>query len=169
MEGPVDSTTPAGTRAGNDATPPLVERRVTAVDRRRTSVRSLLRGAFNPRRRGGRRAGDRYMPIDWHHPDLMFLSLVMLGLSVVDAFLTVTLLNGGADEENPLLALLVIEHPTLFAVVKMALTGAGTVLLVALAQSRLFRVIPGRRVFQGLVVAYLTLVLYEAWLLRAAL
>ena len=103
--------------------------------------------------------------IDWHHPHLMFLSLVMLTLSVADAFLTVTLLGNGAEETNPLLALFVTRHPALFAVVKMALTGVGIVLLVAVARSRLFRVVSGQRVFQALVLAYLALVSYEVWLL----
>jgi len=96
----------------------------------------------------------------------MFLSLVMLGLSVADAFLTVTLLNRGAEETNPLLALFVTLHPSLFAAVKMALTGISIVLLVAVAQSRVFRVISGKLVLQSLALTYLALVLYEAWLLR---
>jgi hypothetical protein len=166
MDRPVDSTIPVSATAPNDATTTFVERRVSKVDRRRLSVRSILQGAFSPRRRAGRRDSDRYTPIDWHHPHLMFLSLVMLALSVADAFLTVTLLNSGAEEANPLLALFVTLHPALFAAVKMALTGVSIVLLVAVAQSRLFRVISGRLVFQGLVLAYLALVLYEAWLLR---
>ena len=166
MDRPVNSTAPASPAAPNDATAAVVERRASDADRRRLSVRSILQGAFSPRRRAGRRGGDQDTPIDWHHPHLMFLSLVMLGLSVADAFLTVTLLNSGADEANPLLAVLVTFHPSLFAAVKMALTGVSIVLLVAVSQSRLFRVISGRLVFQGLVVAYLALVLYEAWLLR---
>jgi Domain of unknown function (DUF5658) len=166
MDRPADSTTTANPTAPNGAVKTLVERRVSQVDRRRLSVRSILRGAFSPRRRAGRRISDEDTPIDWHRPHLMFLSLVMLGLSVVDAFLTVTLLNGGAEEANPLLALFVTLHPSLFAAVKMALTGVSIVLLVAVAQSRLFRVISGRLVFQSLVLAYLALVLYESWLLR---
>lgn len=166
MDRPVESPAPATPAASNDAATGFAERRVSTVDRRRLSVRSILRGAFSPRRRAGRRASDGGTPIDWHHPHLMFLSVVMLGLSVADAFLTVTLLNSGAEEANPLLALFVTSHPSLFAAVKMALTGVSTVLLVAVAQSRLFRVISGRLVFQGLALAYLALVLYEAWLLR---
>ena len=161
MDRPLDSTVPTKPNAPSDATTTFVDRRVSKVERRRLSVRSILRGAFIPRRRAGRRASDQDTPIDWHNPHLMFLSLVMLGLSVADAFLTVTLLNNGAEEANPLLALFVITHPSVFAGVKMALTGVSIVLLVAVAQSRLFRVISGRLVFQGLV-----LVLYEAWLLR---
>lgn len=166
MDRPAQDSTPASAREPDDASAPFAERRVSNVDRRRMSVRSILQGAFRPRRRAGRRASDQDTPIDWHHPHLMFLSLAMLALSVADAFLTVTLLNNGAEEANPLLALFVTRYPSLFAVVKMGLTGVGIVLLVAVAQSRLFRVIPGKLVFQGLVLAYLALVIYEAWLLR---
>ena len=165
MDRPVDSTAPVNPTSTNDASAPFVERRVSNDERRRWSVRSILQGAFSPRRRAGRRASD-HTPIDWHHPHLMFLSLVMLGLSVADALLTVTLLNRGAEETNPLLALFVTLHPSLFAAVKMALTGISTVLLVAVAQSRVFRMISGKLVLQSLALTYLALVLYEAWLLR---
>ena len=110
MDRPVESTAPASPTAPNDATTAIVERRASAVNRRRLSVRSILRGAFSPRRRAGRRTSDQDTPIDWHHPHLMFLSLVMLTLSVADAFSTVTLLNSGAEEANPLLALFVASH-----------------------------------------------------------
>jgi hypothetical protein len=165
MDRPADAAPSDNSTKPDGTTSTFAERRVSTVDRRRLTVRTILQGAFNPRRRAGRRASDQGLPIDWHHPELMILSLVMLGLSVADAFLTVTLLNHGAEEANPLLAWFVTSHPSLFAAVKMALTGIGTVLLVAVAQSRLFRVIPGKRVFQILVLAYFVLVLYEAWLI----
>jgi uncharacterized protein DUF5658 len=168
MDRPVDPTNaPATPATPNDTPTAFVERRVNEVERRRLSIRSILQGAFRPRRRAGRRAGDQGLPIDWHHPHLMFLSLVMLALSIADAFLTVTLLNGGAEEANPLLAIFVTSHPSMFAAVKMGLTGVSIVLLVAVAQTRLFRVVSGKLVFQLLVLAYLALVLYEAWMLRA--
>ncbi|HVY65501.1 MAG TPA: DUF5658 family protein [Gammaproteobacteria bacterium] len=166
MDRPRDSGADQPATTASDAAP-LVERRANTADRRSLTVRSILRGAFNPRRRAGRRTTDRDVPIDWHHPQLLFLALTMLALSVADAFLTVTLLGNGATEVNPLLALLVNEHPSLFAVVKMALTGIGIVLLVAVARSRLFRIVPGKAVFLALVAAYAVLVAYEAWLIRA--
>jgi hypothetical protein len=99
----------------------------------------------------------------------MFLSVVMLTLSLTDAFMTVTLLNAGAVETNPLLALVVHEHPRLFAAAKMLLTGCGIVILVAVARRRLFGLVSARTVFQTLVLAYLGLVVYEIWLLRIGL
>ena len=162
-----DRAIPTDERAAvpdTEAGPPFAERRVNKVDRRTTSLRSFLQGGLVPRRRAGRRASDHYLPIDWHDPYLLFLALLMLLLSVTDAFFTVTLLTDGAQETNLLLAFVLNEHPRLFAAVKMALTGFGIVVLVAVARSRLLSVISGRLLFQGLAFAYLVLVAYEVWL-----
>jgi hypothetical protein len=148
--------------------PPAVERRV-ADERRRTSLRSFLTGGLKPRRRDGRRAGEQHLPIDWHEPYLLFLSLTILLLSVADAFLTITLITGGANEANPLLAFVLREHPDLFATIKMLLTGGGVLVLVAVARARLFRVMRVGVVLQGVFVAYVALIAYEWWLLRTFL
>jgi hypothetical protein len=55
------------------------------------------------------------LPIDWHEPYLLFLAMTILLLSVADAFLTITLIMGGAQEANPLLAFILDEHPEWFA------------------------------------------------------
>ena len=167
MDEPTDRSASSSSAPAQGAGAPFVERRVNKVDRRRITLRSILQGGFPPRRRGGRRAGDHEQPIDWHDPYLMLLALVMLVLSIADAFMTVTLLGSGAEEANPLLAFTLHQHPYLFSVVKMALTGGAVIVLVVVARSRLFRLVPGRTVFQSLVLAYLGLVVYEAWLLRA--
>jgi hypothetical protein len=78
--------------------------------------------------------------------------------------LTVTLLTDGGEETNPLLAFMLNRHPSLFAAVKMALTGFGIVVLVAVARVRLLGLISVRLLFQALVLAYLALVAYELWL-----
>ena len=85
------------------------------------TLRSFLKGGITPRRRDGRRADEQHLPIDWHEPYLLFLSVMILLLSVADAFLTLTLIMGGAQEANPLLAFILRDHPELFAVVKMTL------------------------------------------------
>jgi hypothetical protein len=142
--------------------PPTLDRRVQ--DRRALTWRTLLASSFAPRRRGGRRASDHDVPVDFHDPRLLVPVLLMLGLSVVDGFLTVTLMKEGATEANPLLAFVLDEHPRLFAAVKMVLTGGGAVLLVALARARVFKVVRVSFFLYGLVAAYLMLVAYEAWL-----
>jgi hypothetical protein len=148
--------------------PAAAERRV-AVDRRRPSLRSFIKGGFKPRRRTGRRASQHHLPIDWHEPYLLFLSLTILLLSVADAFLTITLIMGGASEANPLLAFVLHEHPELFATLKMGLTGTGVLVLVAVARVRLLRLMPVGVVLQGVFVGYVALIAYEWWLLRTFL
>jgi uncharacterized protein DUF5658 len=159
---PVDREVPAVLRAGV-----YVERR-RGGDRRRLTLRTFLQGGFTPRRRGGRRAGEHHLPIDWHEPYLLFLALTILLLSVADAFITLTLITGGAREANPLLAYVLRDHPEWFAAVKMGLTGAGVLMLVAMARSRLFRMRVGF-VLQGIFVAYVALIAYEWWLVRTLL
>ena len=152
--------------ASGEAPPAFRERRVSTIDRRALTWRTFLASGFSPRRRSGRRADEQDLPVDYHEPYLLFLAVVMLILSVCDAFLTVKLMADGASEANPLLAFVLNEHPRLFAVTKMALTGFGVVLLVAMARTKLFKLVRAVVFFQLLVVAYLTLVAYEAWLVR---
>lgn len=147
---------------------PLAERR-RGPDRRHLSLSSFLRGGITPRRRRGRRADEQHLPIDWHEPYLLFLSVMILLLSFADAFLTLTLIMGGATEANPLMAFILNDHPQLFAVSKMGLTGLGVVVLVALARARLFRMLRAGFVLQGFFVAYVALIAYEWWLLRTFL
>jgi hypothetical protein len=145
-----------------------IERRAGA-DRRHTSLRSFLRGGVTPRRRYGRRAGEHHLPIDWHEPYLLFVSLMILLLSVADAFFTLTLIMNGAREANPFMAVVLRDFPELFAIVKMGLTGAGVLVLVAVARARLFHIMRVGFVLQGFFVAYVALIAYEWWLLRAIL
>jgi hypothetical protein len=138
-------------------------------DRRRLTLRSFLKGGITPRRRSGRRADEQHLPIDWHEPYLLFLAMMILLLSVADAFLTITLIMAGAEEANPLLAFVLHEHPELFAILKMGLTGTGVLVLVAVARARLFRVMRAGFLLQGVFVAYVALIAYEWWLLRTFL
>ena len=154
---------PAAVRAGVG-----VERR-RGGDRRRLTLRSFLQGGLNPRRRGGRRAGEQHLPVDWHEPYLLFLSLTILLLSVADAFLTITLIMGGAQEANPVMAYVLRDRPEWFAAIKMGLTGPGVLVLVAMARSRVFRVMRVGLVLQGIFVVYVALIAYEWWLLRTFL
>jgi Domain of unknown function (DUF5658) len=146
----------------------FTERR-TVGDRRRTTLRTFLQSGFTPRRRGGRRSGEHHLPIDWHEPYLLFLALTILLLNVADAFLTLTLLTVGAHEANPVLAFVLDEHPKLFAVTKMGLTGVGILVLVAIARARVFNIMRVGTLLHVVLVGYAALILYEWWLLRALL
>ena len=124
---------------------------------------------MTPRRRGGRRVDEQHLPVDLVEPYLFFLSLTILLLSVADAFLTLTLIMGGAREANPFLAYILRDLPEWFAAVKMGLTGAGVLVLVAMARSRVFRIMRVGFVLQGIFVVYVALIAYEWWALRTLL
>lgn len=128
-------------------------------------MQTFLRGSLLARRRGDRRADDRYH-VDWHEPDLLFLAVTTLMLSVIDAFFTLTLLRHGATEVNPLMDYLLQQHPRMFAAVKMVLTGTGVLVLVAAARAHLFRIVRVKTVMQCMLLCYIALFAYEMWLLR---
>lgn len=148
------------------STPPPQERR-SGYDRRALTMRTFFQGGLTPRRRGGRRCGEGHALVDWHEPHLLLLSLMILLLSVTDAFLTLTLMTHGAAEVNPLLAYVLLAFPELFALVKLALTGVGILVLVALARARVFRIIRVSAIMHTCLVLYLALICYEWWMLEA--
>ena len=109
----------------------------------------------------------RFHSLDWHAAHLLAVSIGILLLSVADAFLTVTLLAGGAVEVNPIMAAVVYQSVALFAAVKMAMTGIGVMLMVMLARYRLMRVLRVDVVMYALLIGYLVLLNYEFGMLPA--
>jgi hypothetical protein len=147
----------------------LVPDRRAGADRRVLSWRTFVQGGLTPRRRAPRRDTERHGLVDWHAPHLLFLSITILLLSVADAFLTLTLMKHGAGEANPLLAFLLESHPRLFGGAKMALTGGGVLVLVALARARVFRLVRVEAIMHWFLLGYVALIAYECWLLRQSL
>jgi len=141
------------------------DRRNNAGERRKLTFGTILSSCLRPRRRGDRRRDDEYH-VDWHEPELLFLAVSTVLLSVLDALLTLTLLRHGGHEVNPFLAYVLTYHPTLFAVVKMSLTSGGVLILVAMARAHVFRVIRAKTILQWCLLVYLLLIFYELWLLR---
>lgn len=135
-------------------------------ERRRLTVWSVLYGGVRPRRRDLRRAADVTRPVlDWHESHLLAVALAILLLCCADAFLTLLLLVAGASELNPLMDKLLSIDVTLFTAVKMALTGAGIIVLVLASRFRLFGRIRVAQGLYGILAGYLLLVLYELTLL----
>jgi hypothetical protein len=147
----------------------LVSDRRMSFDRRNLTWRTFVQGGMTPRRRGARRGSEHHGFVDWHEAHLLFLSIGILLLSVIDALLTLTLMTYGAQEANPLLAFLLGAHPRLFAIAKMSLTGIGVIVLVVLARARVFRVIKVSAIMHWCLLAYIALIAYEWWLLRQTL
>ena len=145
--------------------PPAAAPRSKA-DRRRQPLRALWIGSLRPRRMGPRRASDRSVAgVDWHHPQWLAVAIVILLLSVTDAFLTLAVIDLGAEEANPFMAPLVIGSGRSFALWKFGMTALGVVMLTQLARLRAFGRVPVSLLLYTALLAYVALVSYELWLL----
>jgi hypothetical protein len=143
------------------------ERRNRA-ERRRRRIWSVWYGSFKPRRRTRPRRVDdvRFHSLDWYSAHLLAVSIGISLLSMADAFLTLTLLDSGADEINPIMGALLDRGTMAFTVCKMAATGVCVVALVILSKYRFMRLIRVEIVIYIVLAAYVSLVGYEFWLLR---
>lgn len=131
-------------------------------DRREFSWRTVIFGFVRSRRRDTRRGSeDEPIYTDWHHPWLFFLATGTMILSSVDAFFTLQLIDRGAIELNPIMAILIGKGTLAFAASKMLLTGLGILVLVFLSRSRIFNLIRTGLVLTVFFTAYACLVCYE--------
>jgi hypothetical protein len=134
-------------------------------ERRVRTLRALLQGNWTPRRRGMRRKIDAgFAAIDWHDSRWFAVAVLIVMLSCADAFLTLRLLEDGAYEANPFMAVLLEESPHGFALAKIGLTSIGVILLTVVARTRAFGRIPVGVVLYTVLLSYVTLVAYEYWL-----
>jgi hypothetical protein len=155
-------------RTSRADTPRTHERRNRA-DRRRRPWWSICYGSFNPRRRTPPRRADeaRFQSLDWHSSHLLAVAIGILLLSITDAFLTLMLLQGGAAEVNPIMAVLLYRNVAAFAALKITLTGVSTVSMVVLARYRFMRLLRVEWVLYGVLIVYVGLIGYEMWMLSS--
>jgi hypothetical protein len=77
----------------------------------------------------GRRDGDHPGYVDLYHPVLFFILIMIIVLSLADAYLTLDALSGGCREVNPIMnAALGLGVPW-FVLIKISVTGLGIALL----------------------------------------
>ena len=106
-------------------------------ERREFSWRTVFFGFMRSRRHASRRDEDSgVIFIDWHHPWLFFLAVGIMLLSCADAFLTLTLMQHGMIEANPVMATMLGQSAAAFAVSKVVMTGTSILILVFLAKAR---------------------------------
>ena len=133
-----------------------------AANRREFGWRTVFFGFTRSRRRDLRRDVDAdIIFLDWHHPWLFFLAVGTMIFSCLDAFMTLQLLERGMYEVNPVMAAILGQGTTVFAVTKMLMTGTSILILVFLAKSRFLN-----RLRTGLLLTiffsiYACLVCYE--------
>ncbi|HUD97594.1 MAG TPA: DUF5658 family protein [Woeseiaceae bacterium] len=135
-------------------------------DRRLFSWRTVAYGYMRSRRQAHRRSSESApVFIDRHHPWLFFLATGTMLLSSVDAFFTLTLINRGAVEVNPVMALALAYGAGPFAISKMLLTAVGILMLVFLSRCRLFNCVRTGLVLTMFFSVYACLVCYQFTLL----
>ena len=149
-----------------DSESSTVTERRSGVDRRRRTLLLTLGlrwpGVQPVRRRAGRRASDQLYPIvDLHSPRILAVALGIMVLCCCDALMTIELLDRGAVEANPAMALAMQAGMGWFGAIKLLLTATGVVVLVAVSSMRLFRKVPGEAALHGLLLCYLLLIGYE--------
>ena len=108
-----------------------VERR-SGIDRRTRRFGDIRWLIKTGRRRRLRRLSDRrkLFLFDYYSPSLFYIFSLILMLSVVDALLTLWLVDKGATEINPLMAYYLTHGPEVFMAVKYMLTAAAIFIAV---------------------------------------
>ena len=96
------------------------------------------------------------------------MSIGILLLSAADGFLTAFLLLHGADEVNPVMAVLVYRSVAMFAGFKMAITSVSIVTMVFLSRYRFMRLIRVEFVLYAVLAVYAWLIGYELWMMKGA-
>jgi hypothetical protein len=144
-----------------------LERRVRR-ERRHRRLWSLWYGGFRPRRRlPARRLDDsRFQAVDWYATRLFPVAIGIALLSMADAFLTTLLLTRGADEINPLMAILLYRGVAAFTVIKMGVTNTCVLALVVLSRYRFMRLIRVEAFMYVALLGYVGLIGYELFLLK---
>ena len=103
-------------------------------DRRTTNLPMLKRLLSKGRRTSSRRAEDRrrIVAFDRYSPSLLPSVIMVLGLSLLDALLTLILLSQGAKELNPVMDYYLGHGPEVFLTVKYGLTALSVFIIVLL-------------------------------------
>ena len=136
---------------------------------RKVSLRYLLCGG---RRQTIRRYEDRqnYFYVDRYRQSLFGVIVLILFLSVMDAILTLYLINHGAIEINPIMAFYLEVGPYTFLFVKYALTSVGLLILL------IFRNIVLRPLrmrvdafFYFILIAFLGVISWHIYLIHSVL
>jgi hypothetical protein len=116
---------------------PATKERRSDKDRRKHLKKFSTLFLFSGKRKKLRRIEDykKITKVDWYHPTLLIHILIILGLSLLDAALTLVLLNEGAVEINPVMRYYINHGPSTFVMVKYGLTALALIIMVALHTS----------------------------------
>jgi hypothetical protein len=131
-------------------------------DRRRHPTQGLSKFILRGRRTSFQRNEDRGAGgyVDRYGPRLLFLLVLILGLNVLDAFLTTMILDNGGWEMNPVVRSAIQLYGDRFWVWKFVTVSVPLILLCLHSKFRL--VMP---VLLGISAVYVTVVLFQVLLI----
>jgi hypothetical protein len=131
-------------------------------DRRRHPTHGLSKFILRGQRRSFRRKEDQGTGgyVDRYGPGLLVLLVLISGLNVLDAFLTMIVLEDGGLEMNPVVRSVIHLYGDRFWVWKFVMVSVPLILLCLHSKFRL--VIP---VLLGISAIYITVILFQLWLI----
>jgi len=143
-----------------------VEQRSTQ-DRRQNQIPFFRVVLSKGKRCSHRRADDykRVTVLDQYHPFLLIFTLTVLSLSLLDAVLTLTLLERGALELNPVMRYYITLGHGTFVIVKFGLTALPLIIMVVVHPIISARYRIGSLMFLFCGLAFGSVVLWELYLL----
>jgi hypothetical protein len=144
---------------------PLAVDRRTLPDRRQNRLRTLMCSFYMGRRRRLRRPTRADYYLDVIERRVIVAAVAILLLSCADIVFTLTLLQRGANEVNPLMRYLIELDSTLFIWVKLSITAAGVLFLAVHNHFRFLKLLRGRHALYLMVGVYAALVNYQITLL----
>jgi uncharacterized membrane protein YqjE len=158
MQGPLSingfsTTAPVDRRSGRD---------------RRKEMTSWRQMMFYGQRQIIRRRTDRQRLtwVDKYSSNLFISILAVVLLSILDAFLTLFLINNGATEVNPFMAYCLSHGPSAFILIKYAITSISVLILLILSNVFILRFnIHTRAIFPYVIGAFGCVILWELFLI----
>jgi len=158
-----------GLSSGSCGSPYKEKRR--RIDRRTNNKARLKYLLFNGRRERSRRDEDsgKAFIFDRYNQKLFFAITVILVLSILDAVLTLVVIQRGARELNPVMAYF-LEHGTLaFIVAKYVLTSIGVLILLIFKNVFLTKIkIYTHSLFPCVIFVFITVIAWELFLIYSA-
>lgn len=140
----------------------------SGFDRRDGRIRIFSKYWLTGKRTIIRRTEDRQrlILIDRHSPKTFVAILLIITLSVVDAILTLNLVDNGAAELNPIMAYYLGHGPLAFFWVKYLLTSAAVLILLLIKNIRIFNTrFQAKSLFILVLIPYAFVIQWEIYLL----
>ena len=143
------------------------ERR-SGTDRRKKPPRLFCKYLLTGRRAVPRRREDVQRPqeIDRYSSKVFAIIIFIIGLSILDASLTLFLVDNGAKELNPFMAYYLERSPFLFVCVKYLLTCAAVILILFCKDFYIFKTRTKARIlFLLILVPFVFVIQWQLYLI----